>query len=99
MNASPASVGTRTGLYRAVRLSVAAPEAKEVIVTGDFTGWTRSGVKLSQPALGEFEITLHLAPGEYQYRLLIDGVWSDHPAARRRVPNPCGISNCVLQVT
>ena len=99
MNASPASAATRSSLYRAVRLTVAASDAKEVIVTGDFTSWTKSGVKLTPFAPGEFETTLHLAPGEYQYRLLIDGVWRDHPGARRRVPNPCGIQNCILSVT
>jgi hypothetical protein len=41
---------------------------------------------------------LNLAPGEYQYRLLVDGEWKDHSEAKRRVPNAFGSENCVLTV-
>ena len=99
MNLSNAARETTAPHYRAIRLAVTATGAKEVLVTGDFTGWTKSGVKLAEVAPGEWETTLHLAPGEYQYRLQVDGFWRDHPAARRRVANPCGIQNCILVVT
>ncbi|MBI3858582.1 MAG: hypothetical protein HY293_23090, partial [Planctomycetes bacterium] len=42
---------------------------------------------------------LDLPPGEYEYRLIVDGVWRDHPGAAKRVPNPFGTENCVLVVT
>jgi 1,4-alpha-glucan branching enzyme len=98
MNLPHAISATRSPAYRPIRFSVAASGAKEVIVTGDFTGWTKDGVRLVQLGPGAWETTLKLAPGEYQYRLLVDGVWRDHPDARRRVPNPFGSQNCVLVV-
>ncbi len=41
---------------------------------------------------------LELAPGEYQYRLIVDGEWRDHSEATRRVANSFGTQNCVLIV-
>ena len=98
MTESQAKPAAKTAVYRAVRFSIAAAGAKEVIVTGDFTGWTKEGVKLTRMGPGAWETTLQLAPGEDQYRLLVDGTWRDHPGARRRVPNPFGSQNCVLVV-
>jgi hypothetical protein len=98
LNDPTAGAATKNPLSRGVRLSVAALVASEVIVTGDFTGWTKDGVRMTRLGPGAWETTLRLAPGEYQYRLLVDGVWRDHPGARRRVPNPFGSQNCVLVV-
>lgn len=72
--------------------------AKDVVITGDFTGWTHEGVRLARGANGEWQTVLQLAPGEHQYRLRIDGQWEDHPQAEKRVPNPYGTQNCILTV-
>jgi 1,4-alpha-glucan branching enzyme len=98
MSHSRDAVAVKKPVYRSVRLAVAAGEAKEVIITGDFTGWTKEGVRLSYAGKGAWETTLGLAPGEYQYRLIVDGRWQDHPDATRRIPNPFGTQNCVLEV-
>ncbi len=81
-----------------VDLVVDAAEAAQVAVTGDFTGWSPEGVPLAKGERGEWRATLELAPGEYQYRLRVDGEWRDHAEAQKRVPNPFGSENCVLQV-
>lgn len=73
--------------------------AKAVSITGEFTGWSEQGISLSRGSSGEWQTALTLAPGEYQYRLRIDGRWQDHPEAKKRVPNPFGTENCVLTVT
>jgi len=83
---------------RRVPVVVEAPGAREVILTGDFTGWSREGVRLRRSAAGQWGIVLKLAPGEYAYRLLIDGEWSDHSTAVKRVPNGHGSFNCILAV-
>ena len=75
-----------------------AADVKEVTVTGDFTGWSEKGIPLSKGPNGEWQTTLTLAPGEYQYRLRVDGQWQDHAEAQKRVPNPFGSENCVLLV-
>lgn len=72
--------------------------ARAVMVTGDFTGWSSEGVRLAKGANGRWQASLKLAPGEYQYRLRVDGEWRDHAEARKRVPNPFGTENCVLEV-
>ena len=82
-----------------VTFVVEAAGAKEVIVTGDFTKWASDKVKLARGEDGKWRAVVALPPGEYQYRLRVDGQWSDHPQAPKRVPNPFGTENCVLTVS
>jgi hypothetical protein len=81
-----------------VRFLAKIEGAKEVVLAGDFTEWTKDQIKLNPIGSGEWEAVLNLAPGEYQYRLLVDGEWRDHSEAARRVPNAFGSENCVLTV-
>jgi len=74
-------------------------EAREVVLTGDFSGWAKDKVRLTKAGNGEWSGTIELAPGEYQYRLLVDGEWRDDPGAQVRVPNGFGTSNCVLRIS
>jgi 1,4-alpha-glucan branching enzyme len=90
-------VATRT-VTRRVAITVKAPEAKEVCVTGEFTDWNDQGIRLSHDGGGRWRTVLTLEPGDYQYRLRVDGAWMDHAEAARRVTNPFGTENCVLQV-
>ncbi len=83
---------------RRVPIVVTAPEAKDVRVTGDFTLWAKQGIRLSHDGSGRWRTVLPLGPGEYQYRLLVDGEWRDHEDASERVANPFGSENCVLKV-
>jgi hypothetical protein len=83
---------------RPVAVIVQALHAEEVVITGDFTGWSPEGIPLTRGSGGEFRGTLSLEPGQYQYRLRVDGQWADHPDASKRVPNPFGSQNCVLDV-
>lgn len=99
-------MGTHTQLkternpgLKSITFSAKLPSAKEVSVTGDFTEWSLEGVCLYPIGDGEWATTLELAPGEYEYRLLVDGEWHDHPGAARRVSNPFGGENCLLTVS
>jgi hypothetical protein len=83
---------------RAIPIEVHVPGAKKVVITGDFLQWTPQGVPLSYDGREVWRTALDLPPGEYQYRLIVDGAWSDHPQAAKRVPNPFGSENCVLVV-
>src|SRR5688572_5994495 len=82
------------------KVSIAARHdgGPEVLVTRQFPHWNGSGVPIPRATDGTWTATLQLAPGEYQYRLLVDGQWRDHAEAPRRVPNPFGTENCVLTV-
>lgn len=81
-----------------VQIVVKADQAQDVVVVGDFNQWNEAGIPLRKSLNGEWQTTLPLEPGEYQYRLKVDGQWQDHPAAEKRVPNPFGTENCVLVV-
>ena len=83
---------------REVPFTVRAPGASEVLVTGDFTQWSREGIRLRKGPSDEWRTVLELEPGEYQYRLVIDGVWQEDPQNTKRVPNPYGGNNSVLRV-
>ena len=37
-------------------------------------------------------------PGDYQYRIPIEGEWRNHAEATRRTYNSYGTENCVLKV-
>lgn len=83
---------------RQVPIVIRAEGAREVILTGDFTGWATDKVRLAPVADGEWRTTLQLPAGEHQYRLIINGEWRDHAEATKRVPNAFGTQNCVLVV-
>lgn len=81
-----------------VEFVVRADAAKEVLITGDFTGWSEEGIRLTPSGKGAWKATLKFLPGEYQYRIRVDGQWQDHADATKRVQNPFGTENCVLTV-
>jgi len=81
-----------------VPLKIKADGAREVVLTGDFTQWAKDQVRLTPTAGGEWITVLELAPGEYQYRLIVDGEWRDHSEASKKIGNPFGTQNCVLTV-
>lgn len=83
---------------RRVPIVVKFDGAKEVAITGDFIGWKEDGIKLVKTPTGEWRSSVELMPGEYQYRVRVDGRWHDHAEAKKRVPNPFGTENCVLIV-
>lgn len=83
---------------RKIPFVVRGIQGQSVSVTGDFTGWSKEGIRLTKGRDGEWRTTLELAPGEHQYRLLVDGEWRDSEGAEKRVPNPFGSDNCVLEV-
>jgi 1,4-alpha-glucan branching enzyme len=81
-----------------VTLVATVREAREVVATGDFTGWSAEGVRLKSRPNGTWAVALQLAPGEYQYRLRVDGRWENNPAAERRAANAFGSENDILVV-
>lgn len=83
---------------KTVKLVARISDAKCVSISGDFTGWSEEGIPLRKGADGEWKTELILAPGDYEYRLRVDGQWRDHSEAAKRVSNPFGSENCVLSV-
>jgi len=81
-----------------VTFAYMAPEAKSVLLAGDFTGWQQAPVSLKKDKAGAFKKTISLPPGRYEYRLLVDGEWKDDPSCPNRQPNQFGGENCVCIV-
>lgn len=81
-----------------VPVVVALEAAREVVLTGDFTGWALDRVRLEKSVGNQWRTELVLPPGEYQYRLRVDGSWRDDPGCARRIPNAFGTQNNVLVV-
>jgi len=73
--------------------------AGDVRVTGEFTAWSKDGIRLSNDGHGIWRTMLSLKVGVYQYRMLINGDWADHEEASARVANPFGTRNCILTVS
>jgi len=82
-----------------VMFELDAPQAKVVRVTGEFTNWSREGLAMeSDPADGLWKVTVDIAPGEYEYRFIVDGVWIRDPNNKDYVRNEFGQENSLLIV-
>jgi chromosome partitioning protein len=82
-----------------VMFSLEAPAAAEVVVTGEFTNWSRQGVRLQRDSRdGLWRATVDIDPGEYEYRFIVDGVWIRDPNNRDYVRNEFGQENSLLVV-
>ena len=78
------------------------PGAADVRIAGDFNGWVPDrGVLSSSRQEGEVRVwrkVLHLPPGTYEYRYVVDGEWREDPANPERIPTPMGPPNSLLVV-
>jgi len=71
---------------------------KSVQLAGDFNGWIPDQGVTTRGRHGGIEKVMRLAPGDYQYRIVVDGVWQADPDNPERVPNAYGGSNSLLRV-
>ena len=75
-----------------------APEARLVLLAGDFTRWQHAAIPMRRVGDGVWGATVVLAPGRHAYRLIVDGEWRDDPACRLRVPNPFGSEDMIRDI-
>lgn len=77
----------------------AAPEAKDVLLVGDFNDWdAENAVKMKKQKNGVFKAVVSLEAGkEYEFRYLIDGEnWENDWQADKYVSTPFGVDNSVI---
>jgi 1,4-alpha-glucan branching enzyme len=79
-------------------LAIKHSEAREVFVAGTFNEWQPKATPMVKGENGDWAIELRVPPGRYEYRLIVDGVWTDDPNAKEFVPNPHGGRNALLIV-
>jgi 1,4-alpha-glucan branching enzyme len=82
-----------------------AADAKEVFLAGTFNGWDPAGTPMRETSGGNWSAELELAPGRYEYKFIVDGVWccepGDHEAESTLpdcVPNAFGSFNREIHV-
>jgi 1,4-alpha-glucan branching enzyme len=81
-----------------VVLTFFAPEARVVQVAGTFNDWRPAASPLVRADAGEWTISLMLEAGQYEYRFVADGVWSEDSRATQYTANSYGGLNSVLCV-
>jgi 1,4-alpha-glucan branching enzyme len=81
-----------------VRFEFTHPTAKTVCVAGCFNHWQPEAKTLHSSGVGNWWKETKLAPGTYEYCLVVDGQWMPDPLARESVPNPFGGRNSILKV-
>jgi 1,4-alpha-glucan branching enzyme len=84
---------------KSVSFSVRAEAGKSVYLSGSFNQWDPTGKKmLDKKKEGIYTTTIKLAPGEYQYKFVIDGTWCADPECADWVQNDHGTLNSVITV-
>jgi 1,4-alpha-glucan branching enzyme len=81
-----------------VRFEFTHPTAKTVCIAGTFNHWQAEAKTLHSSGVGHWWKETALAPGAYEYCLVVDGKWMPDPLARESVPNPFGGRNSILMV-
>lgn len=89
---------SQAGPFQEVRFGYFKPEAHEVFLVGSFNGWNPCATPMKRDSLGDWSVQLSLPPGEYHYRLKVDGEWRDDPSAPRTAMNPFGGFDAVVVI-
>lgn len=89
---------TSTPKKRKIRFSLIAPDASNVSVAGDFNAWDATCHSLKKKNNGQWEKSLNLPPGAYQYKFVVDGQWRLDPGNDQACDNEFGTRNNVLVV-
>ena len=82
-----------------VRFEFAHPTATHVFVAGTFNHWQPDNKPMQSAGPGRWVRETALAPGSYEYCLVVDGHWIPDPQSHETVANPFGGRNSVLTVT
>ena len=84
---------------KSVTFTVRADAGKSVYLAGSFNQWNPTGKKmLDKKNEGVYTTTVKLAPGRYEYKFVIDGVWCADPENLDFVQNDHGTLNSVIAV-
>ena len=94
----PPSLSGGRGHPRRTVLRFPGLAAKNIQVAGDFNDWVPDQGIETRIVGNSVEKILLVAPGLYQYRLVVDGNWQDDPVNPARIPNHVGGHNSLLRV-
>jgi cyclomaltodextrinase / maltogenic alpha-amylase / neopullulanase len=86
-----------TGGDVTVEFQVTAPGAGSVFLAGDFNGWSDSANKMLEKD-GTWSLAMNLAPGQYGYKFVIDGSWTQDEANPQSNDDGFGGKNSLVDV-
>ena len=97
---SAAPIKKKRKIIPSTEFSVYAPDAKELLLAGDFNNWQSDSKDFSLRRFkgGNWKKMVKLKPGSYEYQFVVDDHWWTDPAAKIRVPNPYGTENSIKVV-
>lgn len=91
--------GRRSETPRLITLTYRNEKARSVAVIGSFNGWSPNDSPMRPVAPGEWEISLHLPPGRYAYRFILDSATQVlDPNCPTEEPDGFGGKNSILLV-
>jgi chromosome partitioning protein len=94
--ATPATLpaAREAGPLREVVVEYRDASARDVRIAGDFNGWVPDrdveSELLDEGGARVWRKILHVLPGAYEYRYVVDGQWREDPANPDRVPSSLG---------
>jgi len=96
---APAAKKATKPATKEVTFTVHAEKGKAVYVAGEFNNWDPTAKKMAYKAKeGLYSASMKLAPGDYQYKFVIDGTWCADPENVNSVANDQGTFNSVVSV-
>ncbi|MFH1397501.1 MAG: AAA family ATPase [Candidatus Omnitrophota bacterium] len=81
-----------------VVFSLAAADAQEIFVVGDFNDWQIDDNSRMRKRDGIWSKSLSILAGNYRYRFVMDGKWTEDPNNANRTMNPYGQMDSLLEV-
>jgi 1,4-alpha-glucan branching enzyme len=94
---SKAKLGQKSGRRR-VTFSMESPDAKEVILVGDFNQWNSKKHPMKKDSNGIWKKNVMLFPGRYEYRFFVDNRWENDPENPQTCLNRFGSKNNFIVV-
>ena len=80
-----------------VLFNIAAPDAREIYLVGDFNSWKiNDSSRLSRLNDGRWEKKVGLTPGRYKYKFVVDGEWLLDTQNNDREQNSFGTFDSVI---
>lgn len=96
---APKAPVAKKSAKKRVTFTLAADAGSEVFLAGDFNNWDPAAKRMAdKDGTGVYSTVVTLAPGEYEYKFVINGIWCVDPNCREWRQNSLGTLNSVLHV-
>ncbi len=71
-------------------------KVKQVYLAGDFNDWDTRRRRMARMPDGSYRARMHLEAGEYEYKFVVDNVWTVDPDVEQKVLNTFGDFNSLV---